>query len=135
MFRVPSKSSCTCSYSAWSSGSFFFLLLCFWASCGLTSSSIKIIERSFDSSMANMMLSNSSVNDQKIFSITRLASIGSPFLSSWLATYSTRVMYSVTCSLSSILRHSNSHLRVCSQTCLMWSLPLYATSRISHASS
>ena len=91
-------------------------------------------DRSFNSTMAYTMLSKSSINDLKIFSTTRLAGIGSPFLPSWLATFSTRVMYSITCSLSSIFSPSNSPLRAWSQTCLTWSFPLYATSRISHAS-
>jgi len=64
----------------------------------------------FDSLMAHMMLSKSSVNDLKIFSTTRLAGIDSPFLPSWLATISTQVMYSVTCFLSSIFSASNSPL-------------------------
>ena len=84
--------------------------------------------------MVHTMLSKSSVSDLTIFSTTRLASIGSPFLSSWLATFSTQVMYLVTYFLSSIFNPSNSPLRAWSWTCLTRSFALYATSRISHAS-
>jgi len=79
------------------------------------------------------MLSKSFVNDLKIFCTTWLADCGSPFLLNWLATFSTRVMYSVSHSLSFIFKSSNSPLRGYKWTCLMWSFPLYATFRISHA--
>jgi len=94
VFRVSFKLSCA--YNAWSRGSFFFHLLCLWASSDSTSSSTKRTDKSFDSSTMHTKLLKSSISDLKIFSITQLAGIGSPFRPSWLATFSTRVMYSVT---------------------------------------
>lgn len=93
-----------------------------------------IIIRSFVSSRITTILSKSFVKDLKIFYATWLSVISSPFIMSLLATFCTWVMNSITPSFSSIVKHSNSLMRACTQTFLTWISPLYATFRIFEAS-
>jgi len=122
-------------WSAWSRDSFFFFLLrCSCASSDPASFSTENAVKSLDSSIVQTIFSKLLVNDLKIFSTTRQADNVYPFLPSGFATISTRETYSATPSSSFILILSSSPLGVWSRTCFTWLSPLYAFSRISHAS-